>query len=287
MKKAFTLVEISIILLIIAVLIVGVSYSKTIIEKARLTNIRTLTKNSPVLETENLVAWYEPTLDSSFQINNLQDGDTIATWYDQNTQRYKKYNITQSTSSREPIYKMNAFGASIPGLEFQYGGSSSTHDFLQGPIQISSKSLTFFVVAKMFTRKVSNNDVIIFAMSGGSDFRAFNDSGSQMPFYNDGSGANFATPNDSKIIGKKHILTLVIDGSTSYAFVNGLQVSSSAYSNQVTSNTITLALHSAALSARGYEGIIGEIIIYDRNLKKTERTAIEKYLSQKYDIALE
>ena len=60
-KKAFSLVELSMVILIVGILIAGVSQGIDLYQDSRLATARSLTKNSRVGRIPDLVSWYETT----------------------------------------------------------------------------------------------------------------------------------------------------------------------------------------------------------------------------------
>ena len=65
-RSAFSLIEISIVILIIGILIAGVIQGGKLLQKFRLQTARSLTNSSVVSEITGLVAWYESTVAESF-----------------------------------------------------------------------------------------------------------------------------------------------------------------------------------------------------------------------------
>ncbi|MFM7620236.1 MAG: prepilin-type N-terminal cleavage/methylation domain-containing protein [Alphaproteobacteria bacterium] len=64
--KAFSLIELSIVILIIGILVAGVTQSSRLIRQMALSSARALTQSSPVPSIAGLVSWYEPTSEKSF-----------------------------------------------------------------------------------------------------------------------------------------------------------------------------------------------------------------------------
>ena len=58
-KKAFSLIEISIVILVIGVAIAGISQGIELYQDARLEMARRHTKNSPINVIEDLTLWFE------------------------------------------------------------------------------------------------------------------------------------------------------------------------------------------------------------------------------------
>ena len=113
--RAFSLIELSIVILIIGILIAGVTQGSRILSQAKLNNARTLTKSSPVSSIKNLALWVESTSEESFSDDNTEDGQEILTWYDLNPQTSAKNDFTGTTGTA-PLYKTNI----INGLPAAY-----------------------------------------------------------------------------------------------------------------------------------------------------------------------
>lgn len=107
-RSAFSLIELSIVILIIGILIAGVTQGSRLVSEMRLATARNMTQNSPVASIPGVVLWLEPTLEKSFDIAEQEDGLTITNWYDINPQSTYKINLTQSTSARRPNYRSNS-----------------------------------------------------------------------------------------------------------------------------------------------------------------------------------
>ena len=88
--QAFSLVEISVVIIIIGILIAGVTQGARLIDESRLKTARDLTVNSRINSMEQLVFWYEPTLVSSFSKADAVDGARVSQWNDNNPQSTTK-----------------------------------------------------------------------------------------------------------------------------------------------------------------------------------------------------
>ena len=60
-KKAFSLIEISVVIVIIGILIAGISNGIDLYQDYRLTSARNLTKNAPISRIPDLKLWLETT----------------------------------------------------------------------------------------------------------------------------------------------------------------------------------------------------------------------------------
>ena len=63
--KAFSLIELSIVILIIGILVAGVTSSSRLITRMKVVTAQNLTRNSPVSSIKDLAMWYETSLDES------------------------------------------------------------------------------------------------------------------------------------------------------------------------------------------------------------------------------
>ena len=81
-KSAFSLVELSIVILIIGLLAAGILQGRAIATKAKLQAAQLLTTQSPVHDIENVVAWWETTSANSFDETEAQNAATVSVWKD-------------------------------------------------------------------------------------------------------------------------------------------------------------------------------------------------------------
>ena len=98
-NKAFSLIELSIVILIIGILIAGITQSSRLIRAMKIQSARSLTLSSPVPSFKGITLWLESTLDESFDSTEAQDQLQISTWKDINPQSSYKNNATQSNAS--------------------------------------------------------------------------------------------------------------------------------------------------------------------------------------------
>ena len=66
-KKAFSLIELSIVILIIGILVAGVTQSSRLVSQFRLLSARNITQSSPVHSIKDLLIWLETTSTKSWQ----------------------------------------------------------------------------------------------------------------------------------------------------------------------------------------------------------------------------
>ena len=91
-KKAFSLIEIAVVLAIIGILLASVVIGKNLVDKAKIANAQALTVNSPVHSLDkNLVFWHETSFGQESYNNNI--------WLDYQQDKTKRSNTASSPPS--------------------------------------------------------------------------------------------------------------------------------------------------------------------------------------------
>src|SRR3989338_5472222 len=103
LARAFTMIELAMVILIIGFIIVGLIASRILIQKFRISSAQTLTISSPVNSIIDLTLWLESSLDKSFKSSESSDTNTLSVWYDIR-ESVNKNNASQGTGSYSPLY---------------------------------------------------------------------------------------------------------------------------------------------------------------------------------------
>ena len=117
-KKAFSLIEISVVILIIGILISGISNGIDLYIDSKIASARSLTLNSRVGRISSLVGWWETTLEKSFDKTESVEAEKITNWFDSNPTNIEKGKLNQSTTSNKANYKTNIIN-SLPAILFE------------------------------------------------------------------------------------------------------------------------------------------------------------------------
>ena len=283
-RSAFTLIELSIVLIIIGLLVSGVVAGKIIIDKAKLTSARSATKSSVVPQIEDLVLWLDAASEDVLLDdgnNSVADGDEVASWLDINPQKDRKNNTTQETASRRPIYRESDFNG-LPSLEFD-----GTNDFLRLADSdiFNYKDYTIFVVEERTSGK-TRNYFIGFANSGSDD------SSLHLGYLNGNTIRQAHQANDMDVstsnykAGTPVIHRFLLNSNIGKNYQNSLGNSASNTQKdqlQGSNGKISIGIRSNDY----YQGYIAEIIIYDRALGSSELEKVMSYLSGKWNIDLQ
>lgn len=306
--RAFSLIEISIVLLIIGILVAGVTQSSRLIAQSKINSAKAMTQSAPVSSVKNLMLWIETTSEASFDDTEEDEGLALTNWYDINPQVSVKSSFAGTTTAR-PLYKNNIING-LPAVLFD-----GTNDFMTSanfPNIITGAS-TVFIVAKLPSTLASRP---IFSKRPSAAF------GSSAPNIQlsthataatgwqycdaaatatDGTTCNYTAATTSVATSGNYVVSLVYTANsatgsgTSTAsgfnfFQDGVGKGYGATTGGTTPNlsvTASLFLGKDGTSSPAfYNGYLGELIIFDRALKKEERQSIEAYLGKKWGIAM-
>lgn len=281
-KKAFSLFELSLVILICGLVIAGITQGSKLVKKSRRAAAGSLTQTSPVKDTENLLLWLETSLPTSFISSEARDATAISIWHDLSQQKPNPLNANQATSANQPKFYADIFDGALPAVRFD-----GSNDFLnfEGS-NLANNAYTIFVVAQRSSNK--DNNFFLAGSSSATDANLklgfSNNSTIMHSHYSDDitySTTAYSSPQQqihtfwfNSVDGKKY-------------WLNGGTTPEAADSSQTT------ALSSFAGASIGnytnnsyFQGDIAEIIIFTRSLKTEERQAIEDYLSKKYRIRI-
>ncbi len=159
-KKAFSLIEISMVILIVGILIAGISKGLDLVNDMRIATARALTDKAPMFGMENLEMWLETTSENSLatgtgtsftNVANPPDKKEIGRWNDINPTLINpnnKNHATQSTLAYQPLYVQDGING-LPALLFD--GKSQVEggdyfDIKNGKTNFIE--FTIFIVAK-------------------------------------------------------------------------------------------------------------------------------------------
>lgn len=274
------------VILIIGILIAGVSTGIDLYQDARLSTARTLTKNSRVNRIPDLELWLETTLDESFISSEKMHNLKISTWLDINIQSGIKKSVLQTTDAQKPKYVSRAFDNSIPAIQFD----GSTDNFPFNSTFMNGGNFTIFAVEQR-----RSADTHIYFIGGGSGVFHLGYSNSSLirvgkygvsdsDFFDYTINSFKAT----EIIPRIHTFILSSSNGKKY-WLNG-----GSTPDKSSNNLTTLSNFSGYIGVTEYgtatphyfNGDIGEIIIFSRELTDKERIDVEKYLSKKFNISL-
>ncbi len=289
MKKAFSLIELSIVILIIGILVAGVTQASRLVAQMRLASARAITQSSPVTSISGLTLWLDSTSEKSFADSETADAASISTWYDLNPQSITKINVGQATPSLQPTYSTNSANG-LPSLFFNGFQSFYLASLLGGGL-FSTDQVSVFIVQKYLGGDTST---IFWGTPSGAlrfNIHAFHTSSGS--FYFDFGNCCDATSrisvgvSISAVSNVFEVISAVKKSSGAFeARINGgtpIVTSATMTSNLPTNSSSTLYIGSSD-EGHIFAGYIAEVIVFNRGLKADERQDIEKYLGKKWGI---
>jgi prepilin-type N-terminal cleavage/methylation domain-containing protein len=289
-QKAFSLVELSMVILIIGILIAGVSQGIDLYGDFKLASARNLTSGSIVARVPNLSMWWETTMETSFINSKPNEGDLINRWNDINSQRVMKVNLLNAPNdATRPTYKASAING-LPALKFSNAQNLRSAD-INGDSFFSNNEITVFLLQNTTGGQDSTMSWVptVNNLDSGSESARFNvhlmhanqfffDFGGRITY----SGANVYANKNTLFVFKR-------SGAEMIMRLNGQQISSnSAISINVSNSLIAPFIVGKLRTDSNYhfDGLIGEIIIYSTGLGINEIQKIESYLSKKWGIKI-
>ena len=282
--RAFSLIELSIVILIIGILISGVMQGSRLVTQMRLATARNLTQGSPIASTGDLAIWLESTSVASLDDSATEDKAPIQNWYDINPQAITKYNALQTTGTKQPTYSAGAING-LPAVKFD----GIDDDISLGSLSAGSNISLFFVI-KPTTSHVEG----LFDSAPGQPyvFRNYCDFGcptdGQFSWWNNGSMPSVSLGLSATKPAIIYIETTFNSGTstprTIAYYKNGTSTSNVSDTNNNGIAWASPRIGSINTNYVLYNGIIGEIVIFSRTLKPEERDSITSYLGKKWGI---
>jgi prepilin-type N-terminal cleavage/methylation domain-containing protein len=280
-KLAFSLLELSIVVVIIGMLVAGVMQGTNMIRASRLASAKSATSQAVVPKLNGLVAWYETSRLDSLKSGEAFDGANPTEWYDISPSSIvmKKNKLTKTAGSNVVFVSegINKFSS----LKFSGSGKFSLTNFYQG----TSQQNTIFLVIKPLS--IQNPSIIIDssdtsnASSVGIKTNAVN--------FNDGTSTDTSTGSNAAnfIVNGEYIVVAYFNGSSSKAYVNNALTEAGAGVINNGHNAIKgLVIGANRNGSSGFNGLISEVIVFNRPLQSQERKDVMSYLSKKYKITV-
>ena len=292
--KAFSFLELSLVILIMGLLIAAIASGVDLVNDAKLSHARALTQNSPVNTIPGLALWLDTTSERSFSEAESEEGKTVSKWNDISSEASASSYLSNdsATASDLPVYKERCIDG-LPCLYFN-GTAGST---LTSPrsLGISTKYISLFFVFTGSENTTSTYSSQIFDSSldeswaAGVGKFAFTTTQPSMYFYyklsNSSSYGIQGTRCETNAIlqsKEKYIYSLIDDYTSPIShYINGGLASNSGTGND---GEMLKSLGKVGVGTASFQGNIGEIIIFTKALSDADRKSVEKYLSQKWGI---
>lgn len=309
-NKAFSLVELSVVILIIGILVAGVTQSGRLIRQIKLSTARSVTASSDVASIRDVTAWFEASTDGTFtDINNVTDIENkavILEWRDINPQKPigDRPKLRNEASGSQPMYISNGING-IPSVYFNTDDHIYSTNAPTMPLLSKDKTYSMFAVFRADLGKVQTKSIIT---QIGSNTTLANNQYASIGFL--GSSGNNGKPgfisNDTEnnnwiqdsrisdqkdyIVGVLADLTGTVAQSSVKLYVNSLSavtnfpVGGSYATTEIEAGKFSIGASAAGSAANFFNGMVSEVIIFDRKIKDEEAESVMKYLRKKYNI---
>jgi prepilin-type N-terminal cleavage/methylation domain-containing protein len=291
--KAFSLIEISMVILVIGILIAGISNGVDLYDDYRLKVAQNLTKNSRVSRIPDLELWFETTGENSLAMGtatfndkpNPADLDPIGRWnnINPNILPLARNHAIQTNDAKQPQYIRKGMNG-LPALKFD-----GTDDFFSfnGDFLVGSDYTIFVVEARDLQISGINCFVGGDSSVGYSrlvlGYRSSNSNLSDIVHIHWQSDLDKFLNNLPTNVMHSFIFNKVVG---KIIYTNG----GSALINGAGNQKQPLVSYANPYISRSgsifYKGAIAEIIFYSRALTNQERQGVEAYLSKKWGIKI-
>ena len=283
-NTAFSIVEISVVILIISLLLAGILNGTSLIGDASVATAQKLTTNADVNNMESLTLWLETSFTSSLEAQGnkkVENDIKINRWKDNSPLKSptKRFDFIQTTAN-QPTYKENV----IDGLPMLYFTTANNLEFSNPQNQnlsladlMQNNQATIFIVC-MFDKSASGAKLINF--NNVVDF-GYNANKIEMKF----DSNNLIESVDSLKQETLQMISAIKNIGKIEFYLNGnLRSNISSSATIVDTNFSSNFSSTNKITVGGFKGWLGEILVFNTALATKERQQVEQYLTKKWKI---
>ncbi len=297
--RAFSLIEISIVIVIISLIMGMIIRSNSSSYEAKIRTSASLTSNSAVNNIDGLLLWLEPTMTESFLDAEEKDGSAVSSWFDINPTTNAKSNATQSTAGSKPLYQLNGIGG-LPSLKFD--GVDDKVVVNSSFLRSTTDSFQIFLVAKATAAHQIDSEVAGGAdgvsgqkfilgptpgttgcVSGGEAGGGISMGTNGISFYEHTGCYLPPLAIYSGTVSDPAIISIKYENKIPSIYLNGGLVRTGLQSPK---DRVFVGAEIGGYPYGSFQGLVSEVIVYASSLSDDDRKEVEKYLSQKYSLKL-
>ncbi len=274
--SAFSLIELSIVLIIIGLLAGGIVAGSILVKRARIEAAKSLTNKSPIKATEDLVMWFEGSLSSSFANGQSVDNALISSGW--NNIGGGNEIASATVDGNAPIYA-NSIN-SIPAVKFQ---GSNALKVSSGAI--NNSDYTIMIVEQRESDKADNYIIGDPSIAGTDQNLLVGYKTDGTIIHSQGGSNSYASAISSYAAYSRARIIIIIHSASegNKTYINGVlagQLNTDSAKNNIT-DLSNLSI------GKNYVGQIGELVVFKRALSNTEITDISDYMSNKWRIKVD
>lgn len=283
-KLAFSLLELSIVLVVISFLMLTVLKGGQMVSKSKIVGAASLTRASIVDDIEDLALWLETTRAESLDEEEASTDELVTNWYDLADTSFTEYQAQQLTGDNKPSYDKNSIN-NLPSLYFD----GTDHMQVANGFDNNSESVTIFLVVKpttaagtlnYFLEKSTGSTSFPYALSSNTTFTLSTSDGTSSP------SISSTTSRQSGIVNL--VAARKVKSGDMQLWLDGVEENIATNDNSSSgANSQNLTIGCEGGNTNCFTGNIGEIIIYARAITDEEKESVEKYLSSKWGIDID
>lgn len=282
-NKAFSLLEISVVIIILGILISGIYSAIDLYQDYKISIAKNLTQNSRVTRIEDLVLWLEASQKSSFEPANIQNGQKIVKWKNIAPNILPQDRaLNDASSSGAPIFTESAVNF-LPSLDFSVTQSNCL--YVRSGFDGLGKALTLYLLIRTKSDWIYNDSSIRLLERPGdnSKYAMWSLRSNQLVFTNSSNVYNYFGAYTSFKPSYSLLYELIINrGDGIYLNVFG-DTKISAY--KIDSYNGAHINNPLSIGCSGdVNAYYSEIIAFDRALNTSERNDVVNYLIKKWGL---
>ena len=166
---AFSLIELSIVVLIIGILIAGVTQGSRMVAQSRLTTAISMTSGSPVNSIPDLFLWLDATDSPNIAVGtalsgvygSAEDDDNVTNWRSRNPQSTDQINFSAALDTNRPKYTRNGIN-NLPTINFDGISDTIVSPAIDSSQILSKNQVTIFCVVKFSSIVSGANTLFIY-----------------------------------------------------------------------------------------------------------------------------
>ena len=284
-RKAFTLIEIAVVILVIGILIAGIAQAMEMFAEVSLRSARNLSKSSRLGRVDDLTIWLDATSEKAFD-NEKGDASAVSIWNDTNQKSTTAISSTSSSASLYPSYTLSAIN-SLPAVSFKKT-SASVGNCATVPSESFVNDSEDFTLYLIYNPKSLDDGIILeknnasattfpFSLELSSGYYKFS-------VKNSTETISVASPKQAIIKTPNLIRLSRVKGSQIEIVIDGVSTTQSDTLTSSTLNNPELAIgcRNGATPANFISGDFGETAFFNRNINVKEKAEIEEYLYKKW-----